>query len=292
MSEPDAFPSYQETARAFDRVAADYDAAYGAPDPARANGDGNAVMAWMRQESLAVLQDVFPPGSRLLELGCGAGEEAVRLAAEGRDILATDISPGMAACTLAKARAAGLSDCVRVVALPAGGIAALRPPEPFDGAYASFGGLNCEPDLSAVASGLARLVRPGGAFVTSVMTRVCAFEIAWYMLHRQPRRALRRLRRGWISAPVAGGEGVQVSVLTRYFTVADMRRAFAPHFTIERVMALPLLLPPPYADPFFRRRATMFARMMPLERYLRQKWPWRNWGDHVVIVLRRSSSIG
>ena len=40
---------YGATATAFDAVAGDYDAAYGAA--------GNAVMTWMRRESLALLRD-------------------------------------------------------------------------------------------------------------------------------------------------------------------------------------------------------------------------------------------
>ncbi|MBN1262717.1 MAG: class I SAM-dependent methyltransferase, partial [Anaerolineae bacterium] len=186
-------PPYLETARAFDGVAGDYDAAYGP--------DGNAVMTWMRRESLAVLEATFPVGSRLLELGCGTGEEAVHLARAGRTVLATDVSPRMAAITAAKARDAGVD--LQGVALPASGIAALHPGTPFDGVYASFGGLNCEPDLGAVARGLERLVRPGGAFVTSVMSRYCLFEVVWYLAHGRPGRAFRRWRRGWQAAPVA-----------------------------------------------------------------------------------------
>lgn len=279
--------AYLKMSRAFDAVAADYDSAYGAPDGAPDATSGNAVMAWMRQENLALLRVAFPSESLLLELGCGTGDEAIALARQGHTVLATDISPGMAACTLAKARAAGISDRVRAVALPAGGLAALQPAQPFDGAYASFGGLNCEPNLPAVARELARVVRPGGTFVTSVMGPTCLFEIAWYLLHAQPHCAFRRLHRGWVPAPVAGREGVEVSVPTRYLSVHDIRQGFTPYFAVESVMALPLFLPPPYADTLFRRRHALFVRVLPVETHLRERWPWRCWGDHEVIVLRR-----
>jgi cyclopropane fatty-acyl-phospholipid synthase-like methyltransferase len=61
-------------------------------------------MAWMRRENVTLLEDTFPRGSRLLEIGCGTGDEALYLARRGRIVLATDISPRMAAETLAKAR--------------------------------------------------------------------------------------------------------------------------------------------------------------------------------------------
>jgi SAM-dependent methyltransferase len=277
-------PTHRSTSQAFDAVAADYDAVYGA--------EGNAVMTWMRQESLALLEAAFPPGSRLLEVGCGTGDEALYLARRGHAILATDISPAMAAETRAKARAVGLAAQVTALAVPAGGLAALRPPQPFDGAYASFGALNCEPDLGAVAANLARLLRPSGRFVCSVMARWCPFEVAWFLLHARPRAAVRRLRRGWQSMPVAGAAGNQITVAARYLSAGDVARVFRPAFTLERVVSLPLLLPPPYLDDVFRRHRRLFHSLERWERRLRERWPWRTMGDHVALVLRRIDPQG
>ncbi len=275
-------PDYLDTARAFDAVASHYDAVYGP--------QGNAVMTWMRQESLALLKATFPRGSHLLEIGCGTGEEALALARSGRRVLATDISPRMASLTLAKARAADLGHRVAALAVPAAGIEALHPPTSFDGAYASFGALNCEPHLERLGTALARLIKPGGAFVCSVMGRCCPFEMAWFLLHGRPRLAFRRLHRGWQAAPVAGTEDVEVSVATRYLSVRDVKQAFYPAFTVERTLSLPLLLPPPYLDATFRSYRALFRTLDRLEQQLRQRWPWRLWGDHVVLVLRRASS--
>ncbi|MEE8370243.1 MAG: class I SAM-dependent methyltransferase [Dehalococcoidia bacterium] len=272
-------PDYLTTAQAFDAIAPDYDAAYGP--------DSNAMMAWLRQESLALLQETFPPGSRLLEIGCGTGDEALYLAQAGYTILATDISTRMAARTHAKARAAGLADRVTTLALPGGCLDALRPPLPFDGAYASFGSLNCEPKLPRMADALAGLLRPGAAFVCSVMGRWCLFELAWFLLHGRPRTAFRRLPRGWQPASVTGSEGFQVSVLVRYLSVEEVARVFAPAFTVERVLALPLFLPPPYLENLFRRHRVLFGRLEVWERRLRERWPWRYLGDHVALVLRK-----
>jgi SAM-dependent methyltransferase len=272
-------PDYTDAAQAFDAVAPGYDAAYGP--------QGNAVMAWLRRESVVLLRDTFPADSRLLEIGCGTGDEALALARIGHTILATDISPAMAARTQAKLSAAGLADRVTALALPAGSLSALRPLRPFDGAYASFGSLNCEPDLSSVVTALARLLRPGAVFVCSVMARWCPFEIAWFLLHARPQTAFRRLQRNWQPVPVAWGEGMRVEVTVRYLSVGDITGAFTPAFMVERVMSLPLLLPPPYLDSFFRQHRSHFASLEALERWLRQRWPWRRMGDHIALVLRK-----
>ena len=61
--------------------------AFAAPPPdaeARQPGD-----VYMRAVSLAALERAFGPGQRLLEIGCGTGEEAV--AGAGCCVLATDV---------------------------------------------------------------------------------------------------------------------------------------------------------------------------------------------------------
>jgi hypothetical protein len=196
----------------------------------------------------------------------------------------------MTAIAQAKACAAGLHDRVKAVAVPAAGIDTLRPSTPFDGAYASFGALNCEPDLERLGAALASLIRPGGTFVCSIMGRYCPFEIGWFLLHGRPRLALRRLRPGWQRASVATSETNEVSVATCYLTARQLKQVFSPAFALERTLSLPLLLPPPYLNPLFQKHRTRFERLAGLERWLRQRWPWRLWGDHIVLVLRRQPS--
>jgi ubiquinone/menaquinone biosynthesis C-methylase UbiE len=80
---------YADVATAFDRAAGNYARDYAA----------NPVMAWLGNDTFDRLCRLFPPGSRLLEIGCGTGEMALRLAEAGRTVVATDIAPGMIART-------------------------------------------------------------------------------------------------------------------------------------------------------------------------------------------------
>ena len=273
---------YRETGRAFDAVARRYDALYGP--------EGNAVMEWMRRESLALLKATFPRGSSLLEIGCGSGEEAIALAEAGRRVLATDLSPEMAMLAKAKAQARGVDRMVTALAAPAADLGLLRPRRPFDGAFASFGSLNCEPDLARLSTALTRLISPDGAFVCSVMPRCSPFETAWFLLHGRPRLAARRFRPGWQSASVGPGEGPGLYVLTRYLSIRQLRRLLSPGFSLTRTLSLPLLFPPPYLDTTFRRYRRTFAALEPLERVLRRTWPFRLWGDHVAAVFHRTGA--
>lgn len=276
-------PEHDAIARAFDALADSYDALYGP--------EGNAVMTWLREVNLRWLEETFPPGTRLLELGCGTGEEAIRLAAGGRIIYATDISPRMAAITARKAAKAGLAARVKVAAMAAGHAGALTGAGPFDGAYSSFGALNCEPDLAQLARTLHTLLKPGSFVVCSVMGRWPLFEMAWHLAHLRPNLAFRRLRRGWHRAAIAPGAGAVNAVAMRYLSGGEIRRLFSPYFTVRLIRALGLLIPPPYLDPFFRRHRRLFALLEPLERWLRERWPWYHAGDHIAIWLQRRDDV-
>ncbi|HVU80479.1 MAG TPA: methyltransferase domain-containing protein, partial [Rhodanobacteraceae bacterium] len=74
-----------DTRQAFDSVAADYDGPRG----------NNVLVQRMRRALWNAVRDEVPPGSRLLDLGCGTGLDAVEFARRGYRVTATDWSPRM-----------------------------------------------------------------------------------------------------------------------------------------------------------------------------------------------------
>lgn len=269
---------YSAVTRAFDRLAPLYDDRYASRT--------NPLMDWLRAESLRVVRQVLPPGGRILEIGCGTGEETLALARSGYRVLALDVSPEMVRRARQKAAAANLTGRADFLALPAGRLAALRPGPLFDGAYAGFGALNCEPDLESLGFALGRLLRPGAAFVASVINRRCLFETLWLLAHGQLSQARAGRGSGWTvaSLPSAGGPA---TVPMRPLSAAALGRALGPAFRAEAWLALPLLLPPAHMAGVFRRHRGLFERILGLERALRARPPWRDWGDHTLVILRR-----
>lgn len=279
---------------------------------AAASGYAHAVeaslaMAAQRRASLRLLLATFPAGSHLLEVGCGVGHEAVALARRGRTVLATDPAPTMVAATVARARAAGVEGRVATRVLAAGDLAALAHapgPTSFDGAYSSFGALNCEPRLGAAAAALAALLPAGARLVVSAINRWCPFEALWFAAHGDLARATRRLRPfasgpllppcalpappgGAAALPHLDGPDAPPYVAFRYLTPAGLARAFAPWFAVERQGAFGVLQPPPPLEPLYRRWARLWQALDMVEARLRWSPPWSRLGDHLVLVLRR-----
>src|SRR5579859_376906 len=161
-----------ETRAAFDSVAGDYDGERG----------NNAAIRDMRTEMWRWLDTVFAPASRLLDLGCGTGLDAVRMAQAGHHVTALDWSAQMIRRSADRARQERLTE--RVLALNSGAHELNSLPETtaYDGAYSDLGALNCVPDLAEVARQCARLLKPGGSLVFSVIGRICPWEVVHYLL--------------------------------------------------------------------------------------------------------------
>lgn len=259
-------------AAAFDGAAQTYDQDFPAGDPA---------VRLFRAAIWARADRHFPPGARVLDLGCGTGEDALHLAAGGRRVLAVDISRGMLEMARAGARALDLEGSVRFVQaragrLPLGGAAAGT----FQGAVSSFGPLNCEPDLEAVAGALGRALAPGGVAILAPLARVCPWEIAVHLVRLRPRQATARL---WRRHSTVGG----VRIAVRYPSVSEWRRLFeGAGFRLVEARSLGGLVPPPGIS---RRLAAAVPALAAIEQALGGAWPLNRVGDHHLLVFRRGS---
>ena len=272
MTESEA--QLRDTQHAFDSVAAGYDGPLG----------NNELVQHMRARLWRAVEARLPPGSRLLDLGCGTGLDAAHFASRGDQVLAIDWSPAMV--ERARARLARMETAAHVRAEMLGIQELDRLQEgPFDGIYSNFGPLNCVPDLAPVAAACAKLLAPGGYLIATVMGRFCPWEFLYYAWRGQWERACVRGRREVV--PVSLNQG---TVWTRYYTPREFYQAFARQFALTSYRGLNLFLPPPYLLSVCQRAPRLCATLGWLDDHL-AGWPLlREGGDHFLIVLTRRES--
>nr|WP_266183165.1 class I SAM-dependent methyltransferase [Dyella humicola] len=259
-----------DTQRAFDSVAADYDGPRG----------NNELIQRMRVSLWETVLEHIPAGSSLLDLGCGTGIDAIEFARCGYQVAATDWSPQMVGRTKSRAAAAGLESQVTATHLGIHQLDKLQ--DEFDGIYSNFGPFNCVPDMRSIAAECARLLRPNGHLVLSVIGRICPWEVVHYTLRGRFRRAAVRTRRG---ATAVGMN--RHTIWTYYYLPREFYRAFAEHFVLENYRALSLFLPPPYLVDYYRSHRRWCERLGWLDDHLGALPILRNMGDHFLIVMRR-----
>jgi SAM-dependent methyltransferase len=256
-------------AQAFESIAEQFDVRFGA---------WRSVAA-QRHLIRAALADAFPPGSRLIEIGGGTGEDALWLTERGYRVLMTDASPAMVAAASAKGIRTAVAAAERFGELTD----RLRDEPLFDGAYSVFAALNCVCDLSSFSEGIARLLRPGAPLILVLFGTCCPGEIIVEMLRGRPANALRRFRRGDVPARLGGRE-----FAIRYHRRRDLERMFAPWFRLKSRRGTGIFVPPSAAEPWISGHPRLLATLETFDRIAAK--PLAPLGDHVLYRFERTDA--
>ncbi len=259
----------------FDAVAATYDETF----------THSLIGGAQRRATWRELDRAFRPGQRVLELNCGTGFDAVHLADRGIEVVACDVSPRMIEVARQRQRRTAPRARIDFRVLATEEIAELQDEGPFDGAFSNFAGLNCVENLPLVASDLARLLKPGAPAVLCFAGRYVGWEMLWYLLRGNPRKAFRRLQKGPIAARIA--EGVRVEV--HYSSVREIGRIFAPEFRLRRWKGVGVAVPPSYLEPHAVRFPRIMAALEGIDRMAGRCPLARGLADHVLLTFERTS---
>jgi ubiquinone/menaquinone biosynthesis C-methylase UbiE len=166
-----------------------------------------------REQRAAVWREIDPlfrAGDRVLDLGCGTGDDALHLMSQGIEVVGIDASPQMVEVARGRGVQAHVGQAIGLDGLSS---------DAFSGAISNFGALNCVRDLHSVAEHLAKLIRPGGPLAICLMGRFCLTD--W-------RHAMKR----WLGHTQWRGMDVY------YPTSRRVRSAFASAFKFERQVSI------------------------------------------------------
>jgi ubiquinone/menaquinone biosynthesis C-methylase UbiE len=259
---------------AFDRVAGSYDELFTHTVIGRAQ----------RNQVWRQLLAGFAPGSRILELNCGTGEDARFLANRGRSVLACDASVAMIEMAKTREQEEMRPVNLEYLHLAIEDLVRLSDRWPFDGVFSNFSGLNCLADLKPAARNLAGLVKPGGRVLLCLWSRVCWVEMLWCLFHGQLQKAERR----WSKLATARLGDLTIPVF--YHSVPSVRRSFSPWFELRSHRAVGLFVPPSYFEQAMRKHKRLLGLLSLLDREC-AAWPiLRDAGDHVLMEFVRCNS--
>ena len=247
----------------FDEMAATYDESF----TQTAVGTALRAIVWSR------LASTFRAAHRVLELGCGTGEDALWLGRQGVEVVATDASSKMIDAARRKLCEAGTPARVAFHCLPIEDLAALDAPA-FDGVFSNFGALNCVANLPLVVAQVAGRLAPGARLIWVVMGRHVPWEWLWYTVRGRPAKAMRRYsRRG------SEWRGIRVA----YPSPGQMAALLSPYFEVTRVSPLGWALPPTYAARWLDKSPRALAALTRLETSI-QRWPaLAAIADHYIV---------
>lgn len=253
---------------AFDELADTYDATFTDTLVGKALRD----IVWVR------LEQTFGGSHRVLELGCGTGEDAVRLASSGIWVVATDASPRMIQAARQKARSSNCAERIEFHCRAMEDLGASFDGQIFDGVLSNFGAINCARNLPSLVADVAARLAPGAPLLWVVMGRRAPWEWAWYLFQANWRKAWRRLHRGGVE-----WRGLTIS----YPTPAEMTAHLRPYFVIKRIAALGFALPPSYAAEWLNRWPRILQALRGLETLAQRASALAAWSDHYIVEATR-----
>jgi ubiquinone/menaquinone biosynthesis C-methylase UbiE len=260
-----------QTVLAFDSVAAKYDDLFTRSMVGRAQ----------RGAVWEVLIDTFEPGSHILELNCGTGEDALFLAQHDISLVACDASERMIEIARRRKQIEDPGAPIEFKRLATEHLSQLDSQDLFDGAFSNFSGLNCVADLNQTARQLAALVTEGAPVLICLSTRFCLSEIIWFALHGQIRKAFRRSSG---SAIVKMGN---FAVKVNYPTLRAVKRSFSSFFRMRSCVGIGVAVPPSYLEPIVRKHPLLLRLLCRIDRSI-SRLPWfRTIGDHMLIHFER-----
>jgi ubiquinone/menaquinone biosynthesis C-methylase UbiE len=240
----------------FDRLAARYDELWTLTTTGRLQRDA----VWRH------IAPLFRAGEIILDLGCGTGEDALRLERSGVQVRAFDASPAMVQIARQRGVAASVLMLEDLEQLEGN----------FDGALSNFGALNCVANPADLRGPLARLIRPGGFLALCIMGRFCLWESAHFLAGAELRKATRR----WSGASVSTPLGIRVY----YPTARKLCRALRPHFTLVRSAGIGVFVPPSFSSPL---SDTTLKACAAIDRRVAHLPGIRALSDHRLLVFRR-----
>jgi ubiquinone/menaquinone biosynthesis C-methylase UbiE len=264
-------PSTYPAALAFDRLASDYDSIF----------TFSAIGKSQRDAVRKQLLSVFAPGSHILELNCGTGQDALFMTRAGMRVTACDASARMVEQARARMAVEQPEADAEFLTLPTEEIASLPRTLCFDGVFSNFAGLNCVRDLGSAMRQAAPRLQPGAPILLCMASRCCLWEILYFLLRGNRAKALRRCggsseaRLGELRFPVF------------YPTLSQLRRILAPEYRIVSIAGIGITVPPSYLEPWMARHPRLLRRLEALDAKVRT-WPGlRTIGDHLLLHLER-----
>jgi ubiquinone/menaquinone biosynthesis C-methylase UbiE len=262
----------QAAATAFSKQAPHFDLLY----------NDNTIIQYKRKRVREHVEKFLHPGSSILELNAGTGEDAVHFARQGHTVHATDIAAGMQEVAIKKIKETKTEHAVSFELCSFTELDGLHNKGPYDLIFSNFAGLNCTSELKKVLGLFNDLLKPGGLITLVILPRFCLWEFL-LLFKGKFKTAFRRF---------SGRKGTKAKIDGEYFhcwyyNPSFIRRHLKNSFDVVALEGLCTLVPPSYIENFAEDHPRLYRFLEKKENKWKSKWPWKVVGDYYIITLQK-----
>ena len=257
---------------AFSKQAPLFDQLYGA----------NSVIAYKRKRVREHILKYANPGSSMLELNCGTGEDALFFAEKGFSIHATDISNEMLSRLDQKLKSSDFKKNISSEHCSFIELESLNNKGPFDVIFSNFGGLNCSGELDEVLYKLKPLVKPGGVITLVIISNFCLWETLLVFKGKFKTAFRRFFSKNGRKAHLEGHH-----FKCWYYSPSFIKNILEKDFALLDIEGLCTIVPPSYIENFGEKYPGLYSFLERKENSLKSKWPWKYIGDYFIISFKK-----
>ena len=259
----------------FDHIAKDYDTDFTFSEIGK--GQRNSVYKFLHK---------LPNKLKILELNCGTGEDAIWLAKQNNQVLATDISLEMIA--VAKQKAIEI-DNLKFKQLDINNLdfrliddRRKTKNSKFDIIFSNFGGLNClnPSEIKKFFKNASKISNKSGKLILVIMPKNTLWERLYFTLKGQFKKAKRRNTYDSINVNVAGKQ-----VKTWYYNPKDIKKMASPYFKVVARKPIGFFIPPSYLENYFVKHKRFLSFLYLLEKRMTKFGFLSKYSDHYLIEL-------
>jgi ubiquinone/menaquinone biosynthesis C-methylase UbiE len=262
----------QASAEAFSKQSAIFDEIYA----------GNTIVNYKRERVRAHVLQYLQPGSHILELNSGTGEDTLFFAQQGHYVYATDIAEGMQNQLKQKVLQAGMQHRVGTQLCSFTQLEQLQNLGPYDLIFSNFAGLNCTGELHTVLASFAALLKPGGVATLVILPKFCLWEMLLIFKGKFKTATRRLFSRHGVTAHVEG-----TYFKCWYYNPAYITNRLSSAFSILNIEGLCTIVPPSYMEGFAEKHPRIYRFLKAKEDKLKSAWPWKFIGDYYIISLQK-----
>ena len=242
----------------------------------------DTIIQYKRDRVRNHILQYLKPGSSILELNSGTGEDATWFAKKGFSVHATDISTGMQDQLTQKVKKHRLESLVSNELCSYTNLDQLKNKVPYDLVFSNFAGLNCTNELDKVLASLPPLLNPNGLITLVILPKFCLWETL-LLFKGKFRTAFRRFFSS--KGRTAHVEGTYFKCW--YYNPSYITKRLKDSFDVLSIEGLCTIVPPSYIAGFAEKHPRAYNFLKKQEDRLKTKWPWKYMGDYYIISLRK-----
>lgn len=242
----------------------------------------NTIIQYKRKRVRQHVLQYLKPGSQILELNSGTGEDALFFAQNGFKVHATDIAKGMQEKLRQKVIAQGLQMAITNELCSFTQLETLQNKGPFDHIFSNFAGLNCTSELEKVLLSFNEYLTADGIVTLVILPKFCLWETL-LLFKGKFRTAFRR----FFSAKGRNAHIEGHYFKCWYYQPSFVKKNLKKDFEVLSIEGLCTIVPPSYIEHFGEKYPIIFRWLCKMEDRLKDTWPWRSIGDYYVISLKK-----